>query len=606
MSIFKQTLAVLFVAALTACGGGGGTSGTSPFITGGDVGSPANAPKAANLVLQLDKTTIVNSGAANVKATAIATTSSGQALAGVPVTFSVDNKALFSVGGAATGAEGQVVATVSPGADPANRLVTVTATSGSLTANAVFAVTGAKLTGTAQPPNVTPGSTGNRVDFQLVNANDTPMAGQPITINAGSLPQANGVTGSAGEFSYTYTAPPALGALEITATAGGVTRPVTIVVAPSSAVPPAPFPVLSASVSANPSVVATNVESSNALTTNNRTEIRALFVGAGNKPVPNVRVRFDLEGDTSSVGGSFSAGDNTATGNKSIVYSDANGIATTAYIPGTRSSPTNGVTIRACYGLVDFSTCTASAKTTITVASEPLAVSIGSNELVYDGPNNLTYIRKFVVLVVDASGRAKGNVDIIPSIDMDRYYKGQFIKIQGAWVPGVPDLGAYPRSECFNEDLNRNGVNEFADDINHNGKLEPRKSDVAVSVLGSGKTDAAGTAIVQIEYPRNIATWARVNVLVAATGVSGTEGRSTWTEILAAPASAFKSEGSPAFVESPYGVTVLDGMVFSSSEGFKIQYFDNLSAPFGAAVGFGYPDGTTPAAGMMRPCQNPN
>jgi hypothetical protein len=41
-----------------------------------------------------------------------------------------------------------------------------------------------------------------------------------------------------------------------------------------------------------------------------------------------------------------------------VIYSDANGDATTAYIPGSKASPTNGVTIRACYDVNDFAAAT--------------------------------------------------------------------------------------------------------------------------------------------------------------------------------------------------------------------------------------------------------
>jgi hypothetical protein len=37
--------------------------------------------------------------------------------------------------------------------------------------------------------------------------------------------------------------------------------------------------------------------------------------------------------------------------------------------------------------------------------------------------DDLTYIRKCVILVVDAAGRAKGNVDVVPSIDLPHFYK---------------------------------------------------------------------------------------------------------------------------------------------------------------------------------------
>ena len=565
MNTLKQVASLGLLALITACGGGGGESGTSGFTPAVPVGSDTpGSLVATKMVLALSTTNISNAGAGTVTATATTTSDGGQVVASVPVSFAVDGNANFSVAGDKTSASGTLAATVSTGADRSNRLVTVTAVSGSLTASAAFAVTGAKLTGVPVPAIVTPGSTGNRVDLRLVDANDAAMANQVVSVQAGSLAVVTGMTDTSGSFKYVYTAPAASGSLDVVATAGGVTATQTVQVqaSGSSTILPAVGPVRSASVSANPSVVSTNTAA-----TNNRIEIRALFVGANNTPIKNVRVRFDLAGDAASVGGAFSTADNT-------VYSDANGIATTAYVPGSRASPTDGVTIRACYGLNDFASCatsTASTSTSITVASDPLAVTIGSNEKVYIGTADLTYQRRFVVLVVDASGAAKENVQIKPSIDIDRYYKGEMFRFGNSWGPGYLTLDAVtgkPKAvsvvsspACFNEDINRNGVLEAGEDLNSNGSLEPRKSDVAVSMVGGSATNASGIAVVQIEYPKSLATWARVKILVSATGVSGTEGRTTWTEILPAPGPDFTATTAPAFVYSPYGLDIFDSQL---------------------------------------------
>jgi hypothetical protein len=586
--LLKTLAATSLVALVAACGGGGGSAGTSPFGGGGGgtgcVASSASAASgsggstcttAAALTLQLDSASIQNTGAATVKATATATTASGQALNGIPIAFSVDNGATFTQSASSTAADGTVTATVGIGADPSNRVITVTATSGSLTVSKAFAVTGASLTGTRVPAIVAPSSTNNRVDFRLVDANGKAIVGAPIAINAGALGTATGVTGVNGDYSYVYTAPGAVGNLDVVATAGGVSNTQSVLVQ-STSIAAAVGPINSASVSANPSVVSTNTAA-----TSNRTEIRALFVGNSNAPIANVRVRFDLNNDPTSIGGSFSTLSN-------IVYSDASGVAASAYIPGSRSSPTNGVTIRACYDLVDFpaGTCPNAATTTITVVADALSVSIGSNDKVYIGPQDLTYIRKFVVLVVDASGKAKANVDVVPSVDILQYWKGFYTKPATTWVQST-SLGS-----CANEDINRNGVLEAAEDINHSAAIEPRKSDVAISVLGTGKTDDAGSATVQIEYPKNVATWAQVKILVSATGVSGTEGRATWTEVLPADGAAFTQATSPAFVFSPYG------LVYFSE--------DPTAPPVGFAAQTTFPDGTPITPGIIAdPCRNP-
>ena len=139
-------------------------------------------------------------------------------------------------------------------------------------------------------------------------------------------------------------------------------------------------------------------------------------------------------------------------------------------------------------------------------------------------------------------------------------------------------LAAHPGIECFNEDINRNAVNESGEDINRNGSLEPRKSDVAISIAGSGKTDDNGSAKVVIEYPQNVGSWLRVKILISATGVSGTEGRATWTEILPVPIDAINAAAAPPFIVSPYGVAIFNEDVT-------------------------YPDGMSVT--NVEPCQNP-
>ena len=562
----RNFTAPLALVLLASCGGGGGDSGTSPFQQSAAAGCSSAAAAsaaangganacavAANLVLQLSSPTIINDGSAKITATATATTTSGQTLSGIPVSFEVDNGATFTQNSAATGPSGQATANVSIGSDPSNRVVTVQAKSNGLTASASFAVTGAKLAATASQAILAPGETGT-VEFRLTNTNDVALPNQAISVSTPSAATVTGTTGVNGDYIYRFTAPTTLGATDITATAGGVTKTQTIVVQTSSSTIPAAVGLIrSASVAANPSVVPTNTIGS----TVNRTEIRALFVGDGNAPIRNVRVRFDLNLDPSSIGGTFSTGN-------AVIYSDANGIATTAYIPGDRASPTNGVTIRACYSTTDFpvGTCPNTTTATITVVSDPLAVTIGSNAEILVGPNNLTYQRRFVVLVVDASGRAKGNVDIVPSIDLPTYYKGSYVR-GSKWFQGYevgnsmpPNLVPFDGFACANEDTNRNGVNETGEDKNMNGSLEPRKSDVAISLIGGSKTKDDGTAIVQIEYPQNVASWLKVNILVSATGISGTEGRATWTEILPVPTSALSAESAPPFVTSPYGTAI--------------------------------------------------
>lgn len=529
---------------LISCGGGGGEdAGSSPW--GGGEEPPA---VAADLSLTLSAQSLSNSGGDSIVATVTAVDSNRNTVSDVPVKFIVDASATATIGGDATGADGTQSAVIKIGDNPSNRAITVTVTSGSLTRTAAFQVTGSKIVATVVPSVVTPKSTGNEVQYRLSDVNSNPMAGQEITVSAPGLPSVTSTTGSAGEFTYTYKAPSTPGSLTITATAAGVTDVQNVQVqAPSGSVPPANRTVTSASINASPTVVGVNTA-----TSNNRSEIRALFISTKNAPVKNVRVRFDLNNDPNTIGGSVTTG-------SALVYSDSNGVATSAYLPGDRSSPTDGVQVRACWDYVDFAvgTCPHSVIVELTVTAEPLAVTIGTDNEIEGGEDGLTYIKKYVVLVVDASGQAMPNVRITPLLDLTGYYKGRYSAGDDGWVlPQYEEdvvAGAIPLYGCANEDVNRNGVLNSGEDLNGTGKLEPRKSDASIRML-SATTGAAGTAILQLEYPENVATWVAYKITVTASGVLGTEGSATFAGVLPAMASdASDLSVGPAFYKSPYG-----------------------------------------------------
>lgn len=543
---------------------------------------------ASDLSLTLSAASLTNSGTATLRATATAVDANRNVVAGIPITFSVDNSAIAQVSGAVSGADGKVTADIGIGADRSNRLVMVTATSGALTRTASFRVVGADLTASFSPL-VDTASTNNRIEYRLVDSNSSPMAGQAISVSAPGLPSASGFTDFNGKFTYTFTAPSSAGSVSLTAVSAGDTEvsAIQVQVAGGSTVPAAQVDPQSVSIAANPSVVSVNALGSTA----NQSEVRVLFMGANNAPVPNMRVRFDLAGNSSSTDGRVSWLGGT------YAYSDANGVARATFTPGQRSSPTDGVTVRACYAKTDFAPdqCPASTgvlsgsgnvSTTLTVANEALSVSIGTNQFLKVGAQNLTYIKEYVVLVVDAAGQAKADVLISPSVDLTGYGKG-FWRVEGAgtekrWVQiatlaasesylwaGSAWTRAVPAQSplCPNEDVNRNGVREAGDastpapdislrreDLNWNGTLDPRKADVAIKMVGSARTDANGLAVVQIEYPKSVGSWVDFLISVTATGIAGSEGRARYSGLLPVLADDVNNEDvPPAFIVSPYG-----------------------------------------------------
>ena len=547
-----QRLLSLSVVLLVACGGGGGDKGDPPFGTA----PPAGTATAADISLTLSKSTLSNSGTETVTATVTAVDANRNTVAGIPIRLAVDNDATVAVSGTATDDKGVVTGAVGIGSSRANRVVLVTAISGTLSKQIAIQVTGARLTATAVPAVLAPSQAGV-VQYRVVDATGNPLANTDITVTGPGGTQSTSKTGNSGELNYTYTAPAAAGNLDIRAASAGVELITTVVIqsGPGS-IPVVPAgSVRSASVSANPSVVAVNSPT----TSINRAEVRALFVGNANTPIPNVRVRFDLGGDLNSIGGTFTTGSN-------IVYSNVSGIASTAYIPGVLGSPTNGVTVRACWDYTDFApgACPNPAAATLTVIADALSVSIGTDENII--LEDLVYVKRFVIQVNDSSGLAKSDVLVSPLLDLPSYRKGFYSFVVDTWVQTVS------ASTCENEDINRNGILEVysnggIEDANANARLDPRKADVAVAFEGSNRTNASGQVILRIVYARSFGSWLRFNLTVAASGVSGTEGRATFSGTLPVPATALKAQGSPAFQLSPYGTQTSPVVIVTTPDG---------------------------------------
>ena len=535
--MFKRIATLLVASLMVSCGGGGNV----PYPAG------SGPVTAADLILTLGAATLGNTGSASVAVTVTAVDASRNTVASIPVTLSADSGAVLSaVSGPTTSATGTITATLGAGDSQANRVITVTAVSGGIAKSATVQVVGTKITATLVPAVVAPGQPG-QVQYVVVDQAGNPMTKQAAQIVATGLTpaEASGVTGSNGEFTFAYTAPSAVGSYTVTANIGGKTDTQTVTVQPGNVVPVVVTTITSASVSANPSVIPINLPGE----TSNRSEIRALFLGNNNQPIANVRARFDLNGDPNSIGGTFSAG-------AGKLYTDPNGVVTTAYIPGTRSSPTDGVTVRVCYGVSDtdpnFVNCATSKLVSLTVVAEPLGVTIGTDDkIIVDRDDGLVYVKKFIVSVADAAGVAKQDVNLVVSIDLVNYRKGFYILGAQWFKPGPLPGGDF--AVCANEDLNRNGVLETGEDVNGDGILWPRKPDVTVRLLSS-KTAADGTAELEIQYAKNHGSWVDALITVSASGVGGSEGRASYfVAPVPVDAASIKATTPPAFVVSPYG-----------------------------------------------------
>ena len=444
-----------------------------------------------DMVLFLDKATINNSGSDKAQVTVIALDTNRNVVSGATVAVTTDQNSVFTpTAGNTTNTQGVYTGNVSIGADKSNRTITVSVTINGIVRRTSVQVIGSKLTVQAQPSTLAPGATGT-ISTLLQDSSLNPIVGSTVTLT-GSVPGIAGltlVTDFSGQASRSFTAPATTGTYTIGATGNGVTaattqiQVVTAGVIPAATIPANVFPSLAAS----PNVLQVNAVGS----TSNRSTLRFLFVDGAGNPVTNVRVRFDdLTTGIAAVGSSITSGTQT-------LITDNSGVVTAQYIAGQNSSPTNGVTIQACYSATDpvpALPCPAaqSVVATLTVAGAALAVSIGDDNTLT--PSSGTYIKKFAITVADSAGRAVANAPVDISLDLTHYGKSQ------TWGRGT--LSTVPTSLtadatipaagtssvfywCQNEDTNRNGVADPTEnrdnsvDANGQATLQPDKPSTA-------------------------------------------------------------------------------------------------------------------------------
>lgn len=571
MKRFARSVAGLLLAmSLASCGGGGGDAGCNQYEGCNPSTEPPVALQPATVLLNLSQSSVKNSDQAPVVATVTVVNAQGQAMEGVPVVFSVTG-AVYS-GGGTTDATGKTTANVDYTTDKTNRVVTVRASVGSVYDEKTFQVSGVKISTTLLPALVTAGTSGNVVEVTVADANSTGIDG--LTLNISGLAPVAATTAGGGKFTYTYAVPLSYSASNITFTfaAGGVSQQQVVTVQQPSApvvIPNGVGPVGGTTLDASPSVVETNTDGGST----NQTTVSLRVVGTQPSPlaIPNVRVSFDLAGDPLQVGGRFTSG-------STLVYTSGTGVASTSYIPGTKSTGTNQLIVRACYSLTDFvpdptggavtgsAACPNAALLPMTINDEALNITIGPDAQVEIIDDGLRYRTRFVVQVANASGQAKSNVLITPTLDLTGYEKGTWNKVGGGDWFQVPTLAAnttYADKDvptegyvgCANEDTNRDGIRSALEDADTDSKLEPRKSDAVISFINPSntKTDATGAVGLQVTYLKDVASWLRVKIYVRGT-VSGTEGIGTISQILLPPITDVQADGVPAFATNPYGV----------------------------------------------------
>lgn len=528
MIISKYYFFLLLSFVLVGCGGGGGSPGTTPGGT---------TKPVATFDYVLNKNAITNSGADEVTLLATALDASNNPVKGVVFKVSLDS-GIYTPLTTTTDDLGQVSGKISTGANKSNRTITVSMVMGDKSRSQVIPVTGSKITVSTVPAAPVPGDS-VALTIKVADVNGTGISSVPVTLGGSLGFRGQVTTDSNGNATASIAAaPPAAGIYTVEASGSGVVEKRDVqVISTSGGVPDAVGIISAASLAITPNTIAPNAAGSSV----NRATLRALFQDASNRAMQNVRVRFEI------LEPSLGAGERISTGT-AVVYTDQNGIASADYIAGTRSSPTNGVVVRACYAMNDAGiagvSCTNFRTASMTVANAPLSITLGDNNKLEKGNADLTYIKKFDVAVSDSAGNAVPNAQISASVDLRVYRKATGIAV-------VNDAIGYTSTPvlCKNEDVNRNGLLDAGEDVNGNGTLEPRKADVIISYVNGRVTGANGRTTVQVEYPQNVAYWIEYAVKVTTT-VAGSEGS---VEKLYLTEALKEDVENGSFLRPPYG-----------------------------------------------------
>jgi hypothetical protein len=164
--------------AMVACGGGGGSKFETP-------GSNGNTPPASATVTNLNvltsATSIQSASSTPIDITAYATNASNNLVSGALVTFSASSGQV-QVSQATTDTGGVAKATLSPAGDPTNRDITVTATSGTVSATVTVSVTGSQLT--VQGPNAMVLQQTGTYSVRLIDSAGKGISGRPVTLSS--------------------------------------------------------------------------------------------------------------------------------------------------------------------------------------------------------------------------------------------------------------------------------------------------------------------------------------------------------------------------------------------------------------------------------------
>jgi protocatechuate 3,4-dioxygenase beta subunit len=231
------------------------------------------------------------------------------------------------------------------------------------------------------------------------------------------------------------------------------------------------------------------------------------------------------------------------------VRTDSSGRAETVYTAGQTTGATDGVRITA-----SVNNGAISDEVRLTVARREVFISIGTGNDIEE-PNTADYLKEFSVRVTDSQGVGVEGAQVQISAVSKAYWKGYYViddtTNQWAVVRTSRDPDSGNLAACQDEDLNRNGILDVGEDRNGSGRIEA--GNVASVSPGTVSTDTAGLATFDLTYAQGFANWVVVTI-EARTSVAGTEFLETQDFLLPASVQDLTPPGSPpGGTESRYG-----------------------------------------------------
>ena len=614
MRLLKYAVGLVFVAGLTACGGGGGNAAApvpSTPPTGG-VDAIVKIPKSVEL---LTSTNTLQSAGSEAVITAFVKDAGNVGLAGQQVAFSASSGTLELISGV-TDAAGSASAKLFAGSDKSIRDITVNATAVNVVGSITVPVTGTKIS-VVGVGSLQAGGAASQFTVRAVDSSGNGINNVPLTVKSSLT---NGLSSStiksdaSGTASFLYT-PNKAGADVVAVSGLGASAEINVVVNAIDFTVVSPVSNSFIPIGSNQKIIfqyrlsgvaqpnqpvtfsATRgtLASAAALTdgsgqaavdisstTSGPANVVAQIAGVGSVSIPlqfvattpsSIVVQANPGGVLPNATGSVNQStiealvrdvNGNAVANRQVNFTVLNDLSNGQLSAGNALTDSNGrVQVQFIPGATstpangveiqaEVESTLIKKSTYLTVNGNALFITIGFGNTISD-LDPTAYSKKFSAYVTDANGVAVGNQLVSLSVIPIDYDKGVLERKGDLWVKQATVT-------CANEDAKfgsgvpgyLDGILDAGEDTNRDKRLTP--GNVAVAAPGSVSTDSNGRATFEIQYGKQFAPWVKVDIAARAI-VSGTESKQSISYTLLGSIEDFKLEGGPAGVVSPFGVS---------------------------------------------------